>query len=92
MEKGDFFFLNSIALLFIYLFIWLLRVLVAARGIFTAARGVFLIAACGIFFLIFSRGMRDLVPGPGIKPGRPALGVRSLNRWTTREVPKRGIF
>ena len=31
--------------------------------------------------------MRDLVPWPGIKPGPPALGVRSLNHWTTGEVP-----
>ena len=35
-----------------------------------------------------SCGMRDLVPWPGIEPGTPALGVRSLNRWTTREVPR----
>ena len=27
-----------------------------------------------------------LVPQPGIKPGVPALGVWSLNHWTTREV------
>ena len=29
----------------------------------------------------------DLVPGSGIEPGSPALGVRSLSHWTTREVP-----
>ena len=29
----------------------------------------------------------DLVPQPGIKPGLPALQVRSLSHWTTREVP-----
>ena len=34
-----------------------------------------------------SCGMQDLVPQPGIKPGPPALGVRSLTHWTTREVP-----
>ena len=35
-----------------------------------------------------SCGMRDLVPRPGIKPGPPALGARSLSHWTTREVPR----
>ena len=70
MGHIDFFFFN------IYLFIWLHRVLVAARGIFLAACRIFL-AAC----------MWDLVPWPGIKPGPPALGARSLNHWTTREVP-----
>ena len=38
---------------------------------------------CGIF----SCGMWDLVPWPGIEPGPPALGGQSLNHWTTREVP-----
>ena len=71
-----FFFFN------IYLFIWLHRVLVAARGVLVAARGI-LVAACGIF----SCGMWDLVPWPGIKPGPPELGARSLSHWTTREVP-----
>ena len=68
---------------FKYLFIWLRRVLVAARGIFIAGAGS-LVAACGIFF---SCGMQDLVPWPGIEPGPPALGTWSLNRWATREVP-----
>ena len=62
-------------LIFIHLFIWLHRVFVAACGIF--------VVACRIF----SCGMWDLVPWPGIKPGPPALGGRSLNCWTTREVP-----
>ena len=31
--------------------------------------------------------MWDLVPRPGIEPGLPALEVRSLTHWTTREVP-----
>ena len=31
--------------------------------------------------------MWDLVPWPGIEPGPPALGVRSLSHWTTREFP-----
>ena len=34
-----------------------------------------------------SGNMWDLVPGPGIKPGPPALGSCSLNCWTTRGVP-----
>ena len=33
------------------------------------------------------RGMRD-PPIPGLEPVSPALGVRSLIHWTTREVPK----
>ena len=31
--------------------------------------------------------MWDLVPGPGIQPGPPALEEQSLSHWTTREVP-----
>ena len=34
-----------------------------------------LVTACGIFV---AACMRDLVPGPGIEPGLPALGERSL--------------
>ena len=30
--------------------------------------------------------MWDLVPLPGLEPGPPALGVRSLNHWTTRKA------
>ena len=30
--------------------------------------------------------MQDIVPRPGIKPQPPALGVRSLTHWPTREV------
>ena len=36
-----------------------------------------LCAACGI-----------LVPRPGVKPASPAVEARSLNHWTTREVPR----
>ena len=36
---------------------------------------------------IFSCGMWNLVPQPGIKPRPPALGAWSPNRWTTRKVP-----
>ena len=31
--------------------------------------------------------MWDLVLGPGTEPGPPALGVRHLSPWTTREAP-----
>ena len=41
---------------------------------------------CGMRDL-FSCGMQDLVPRPGIKPRPPALGVQSLSRWTSREAP-----
>ena len=64
----------------IYLFIWLHRVFVATCGIF--------VVACGIF----SCSMWDLVPSLEIKPGPPALGAQSLNRWTTREVPKPSLM
>ena len=29
----------------------------------------------------------DLVPWPGIEPGPPALRMKNLSHWTTREVP-----
>ena len=32
-------------------------------------------------------GMWDLISPPGVEPMSPALEVRSLNHWTTREVP-----
>ena len=44
----------------------------------------FLVAACK---LLVAACMRDLVPGPGIEPGPPVMGARSLTHWTTREVP-----
>ena len=37
--------------------------------------------------LLVAACMWDLVPGPGIEPGPPALGVQNLNHCTTREVP-----
>ena len=40
----------------------------------------------GVLHVIFSCGVWDLVPWPGIEPRPPALGVWSLSRWTTREV------
>ena len=45
-----------------------------------------------LFILALPHGMRDLVPWPGMKPGPPALGVWSLNHWTTREVPREALF
>ena len=41
--------------------------------------------SCGIRDL--SCGIWNLVPWPGIKPRPPALGVLSLNHWTTWEIP-----
>ena len=40
------------------------------------------IAACRI---LFSCGMWDLVPWPGIEPGPPALWAWNLSLWTARE-------
>ena len=31
--------------------------------------------------------MWDLAPQPGVEPMPPAVEARSLNHWTTREVP-----
>ena len=39
-----------------------------------------------------SCSMWHLVPWPGIKSGSPALGIRSLSRWTTKEVPGHSVF
>ena len=39
---------------------------------------------------IFSCGMWDLVPWPGIELRSPALGTQSLSHWTTRVVPGLG--
>ena len=36
---------------------------------------------------VFSCWMWDPVPWPGIEPGPPALGARSLNHWTTGKSP-----
>ena len=67
---------------FVFCF-WLCRVLVALCGI--GMWGFFFsVAAYGIF----SCGMWDLVPWPGIKPRPPVIWAQSLSHWTTREVPK----
>ena len=34
----------------------------------------------------------NLVPWPGVEPGRPALEVQSLSHWTTRKVPLISFF
>ena len=39
--------------------------------------------ACGIF----SCGVWDLAPWPGMEPGSPVLRVPSLSHWTTRDAP-----
>ena len=39
-----------------------------------------------------SCNMWDLVPWPGIKPGPPALGARSLSHWTARDIPNNMIL
>ena len=40
----------------------------------------------------FSCGMWGLVPWPGMESEPPALGVCSLNHWTTRKVPSYIFF
>ena len=37
---------------------------------------------------LFSCGMQDLLPWPGMEPGPRALGAWSLSHWTTRKVPR----
>ena len=51
----------------IHLFIWLHWVLFVAHGV----------CSCSMQTLCF--GTCDLVPGPGIEPGLPVLGARSLS-------------
>ena len=46
--------------------------------------------SCGMHTL--SCGMQNLFPWPGIKPRFPALGVRNLSHWTTRELPGGDVF
>ena len=40
---------------------------------------------------ILSCSVWDLVPGPGVEPGTPALGARGLSHWVTWEVPE-GLY
>ena len=65
-----------------YLLIWLHWVLIAGSSVFVELCGIF---SCSRETLSYE--MLDLVPWPGIEPQPPALGVRSLSHWTTREVP-----
>ena len=50
---------------------------VLAAQVFVSAHRIFHLR-CGLW---------DLVPGPRVKPGLPALGALSLSHWTTREAP-----
>ena len=75
---------GSTCLGFFNVFVWLVRVLVAARGIFDllAARGIL---SCSIQTL--SCNQQTLVPWPGIQPRPPALGAWNIfDIWT--DFPK----
>ena len=69
-------------LLFLKIFIYLFGCI---RSLFIWLQAGSIVVACE---LLVAACMWDLVPGPGIEPGPPAWGVRSLNHCTTREVPK----
>ena len=62
--------------IYIYIFLNIYLFILAALGLSYSLQDLLVAAACGIYF-----------PGPGIEPGPPALGARSLTHWTTREVP-----
>ena len=49
---------------------------------------IYFLLACSIS----SCSMWAQGPWPGVEPGPPALGVWSLNYWTTRVVPKQQKF
>ena len=71
--------------IFIYLFIWLCKVLAATLRI------LIFVVACGMFSCPtwpLSCSLWDLVPWPGIKSKPPALEAWSLRHWTTTKVPK----
>ena len=52
-----------------------------------------LAGACRVFIAVtFELLVADLAPQPGINLGPPALGVRSLNLWTTGEVLEIPLF
>ena len=84
LYKSSWFYFFIIIILNIYLFIWLCQLLVAALGFFDFWCSLHDLS-CTMQTL--SWGMWDLVPSPGIKPGLPALGARSLSHWTTVGVP-----
>ena len=50
------------------------------------------LACCLGFFLSYPASCGLLIPRPGIEPVPPAVEAQNLNHWTTREVPKPGIF
>ena len=68
--------------IFIYLFIWLRRVLVVAHGIFHLQHEGPLAVTCPLS--VVPRG--NLVSWPGIKPRPPTLGLQSLSLWAPREI------
>ena len=56
---------------------------------------IFLIPLCWVLVVahtIFLAACGILALGPGIKPRALVLGEWSVNPWTTREVPKKGIY
>ena len=54
---------------------------------------LFFCCCCFIFIFRLSYGTRGiLVPLPGMEPMSPALEARSLNHWTTRQVPPFGVL
>ena len=69
--------------IFIYLFIYL-----AVPGLSCGTRDL----RCRLQDLLVAACMQDLALWSGIEPGPPALGVQSLNHWTTREVLAMSYF
>ena len=69
-------------ILFIYLFIKILFLFADKAALFLV-----LFVYLFIYFWLYPTACRILVPWPGIEPAPPALEARSLNHWTTREVP-----
>ena len=45
-----------------------------------------------LFVWPYHAAFEILVPRPGIQPMSLALGMWSLNHWTTREVPQKSVF
>ena len=58
---------------------------VVSQGILPASVSV---SVSPLFFWLHCAACEILAPRPGIEPMPPALGARSLNHWTTREVPR----
>ena len=48
------------------------------------------VVACSIFRTL-SCGVGS-IPGPGMKPGFPALAAQNLNYWTTKKVLRNSIL